>query len=367
MKYLIVGAGFSGAVIAEQLSKNIENKLLIVDERDHIGGNCYSKRDVETDIIEHVYGPHIFHTSNKCVWDYVSTFCKMMPFVNRVKSLYKGVLYPLPINLRTINQFFNKNFTPEEAEGFIQALGDKSIHNPANFEQQALKFIGKELYEAFFYGYTKKQWGCEPRELPSIVLKRLPVRFTSDDNYYSDVYQGIPENGYTEIFEKMLSSSNIELKLNTKFDNSWDMKHFDHIFYSGPIDAFFNYEYGRLSYRTVFFEKNVGEGDFQGNAVINYADENVPFTRIHEHKHFTPWQQHEKTIYFKEFSKETESGDIPYYPKRLENDLRKLELYKMAANQLTNITFVGRLGTYRYLDMHQIIEEALNIAAKHIN
>ncbi|MDQ0593037.1 UDP-galactopyranose mutase [Chryseobacterium ginsenosidimutans] len=363
-KYLIIGSGFSGAVIAEQLSKDPENHITVVDDRDHIGGNCYTERDTETNVMVHKYGPHIFNTDNKEVWDYIQNFCEMVPFINRVKSVYKGNVYSMPINLHTINQFFNKAMKPEEAKVFIESVAKNEIDEPQNFEEQAMKFIGKDLYKAFFYGYTKKQWGCEPTELPASILKRLPVRFNYNDNYYANPYQGIPKDGYTAIFEKMLASSNIEVKLNTKFDASWDLSEFEHVFYSGPIDAFFDFKYGRLSYRTVYFEKSVAEGDYQGNPVINYADPEVPYTRVHEHKHFTPWEQHEKTTYFTEYSKETEGNDIPYYPKRLKDDMEKLSLYEDEVKKLDKISFVGRLATYRYMDMHHVIGEALDLIKK---
>jgi UDP-galactopyranose mutase len=363
-KYLIVGSGFSGAVVAEQLSHNPENQILVIDERNHIGGNCYTERDNETGIMEHKYGPHIFNTDNQEIWDYVSRFCKLKPFVNRVKAQYKGAVYSMPINLHTINQFFDKTFNPEQAKLFIQGLGDDSIIEPANFEEQAKKMIGEELYKAFFYSYTKKQWGCEPNELPASILKRLPVRFDYNDNYYSNPLQGIPEEGYTSIFSKMLSHPQIELRLNTKFTREFPIDSFDHVFYTGPIDAFFDYKFGRLSYRTVFFEKNIAEGDYQGNAVINYSDENVPYTRIHEHKHFTPWESHNKTIYFKEYSKETQGDDVPFYPKRLADDLNKLQLYQGEVEKLSGFTFLGRLATYRYMDMHHVIGEALEVIKK---
>lgn len=365
-KYLIVGAGFSGSVLAEQLSKNSDNQIIVIDERSHIGGNCYTERDMDTNVMVHKYGPHIFNTDNKKVWDYIQQFCQMVPFTNRVKTVYKGTIYSLPINLHTINQFFNRALSPEEAKNFIRELANDNIVEPKNFEEQALKYIGEDLYRAFFYGYTKKQWGCDPSELPASILKRLPVRFNYNDNYYSNEFQGIPLNGYTEIFEKMLESPNIEVKLNTKFNSSWDLSQYKHVFYSGPIDSYFNYKFGRLAYRTVFFEKKTCDGDYQGNAVINFADSEIPYTRIHEHKHFTPWENHQKTTYFVEYSKETELEDIPYYPKRLNNDLEKLELYQNEVNKLNNLTFIGRLATYRYMDMHHVINEALSIAKRFI-
>jgi len=359
-KYLIIGAGFSGAVVAEQLSKT-DCQILVLDERAHLGGNCYTEREKDTGVMVHKYGPHIFNTDNKEVWEYIQQFCEMMPYINRVKADYKGNIYSLPVNLHTINQFFGKNLNPDQAKEFIGNLGDMSITEPKNFEEQALKFLGKDLYQAFFYGYTKKQWGCEPTELPASILKRLPVRFNYNDNYYASTYQGIPRDSYTAIFEKMLDSPNIEIQLNTKFDKDFDTSEFDEIFYTGPIDAFFDYKYGRLSYRTVFFERGETEGDYQGNAVINYADPDVPFTRVHEHKHFTPWEQHEKTVYFKEFSKETTEHDVPYYPKRLKGDMEKLALYEEEVKKLKRYTFLGRLATYRYMDMHHVIGDALTV------
>lgn len=365
-KYLIVGAGFSGAVIANQLSKDLGNKIVVVDERNHLGGNCYTKRDPETNVMCHIYGPHIFNTDNKDVWDYIQQFCEMVPFVNRVKSIYNGNVYSLPINLHTINQFFGKTFSPVEAKEFIDEVADKTILEPQNFQEQAMKFIGNDLYQAFFYGYTKKQWGCEPTELPASILKRLPVRFNYNDNYYANQYQGIPRDGYTAIFEKMLDAANIEVRLGEKFMSSDDVSEYDHVFYTGPIDTYFDFVYGKLSYRTVFFEKHNTEGDYQGNAVINYANPEVPYTRVHEHKHFTPWENLEKTTYFVEYSKETEGNDVPYYPKRLEQDLLKFEDYKLQAEKLSNVTFLGRLATYRYMDMHHVIAEALEVSKKFI-
>ncbi|MDX2048958.1 MAG: UDP-galactopyranose mutase [Chitinophagaceae bacterium] len=364
--FLIIGAGFSGAVIAERLVNSLDCRVLVIDERQHIGGNCHTARDESTGVMVHTYGPHIFNTDNEEVWNYLQQFGEFVPFVYRVKAVHNGQVYSLPVNLHTINQLFGKSFNPKEAEAFIASLADNTIAEPKNFEEQALKFLGEKLYRAFFYGYTKKQWGCEPRELPASILKRLPVRFNYNDNYYSNHIQAMPRDGYTAIFESMLTHPNIEVKLNTKFDDGFDTNGFEHIFYSGPIDAFFKYKHGRLSYRTVSFERNEGTGDFQGNAQINYTDESVPFTRIVEHKHFTPWEQHEKTVYFKEYSKETEADDVPFYPKRLSADMEKLKLYQQELATLPNYTFLGRLATYRYMDMHHVIAEALQKAKEFI-
>lgn len=359
-KFLIVGAGFSGAVLANQLAKQLDCVIDVWDERDHVAGNCHTKRDAGTNVMVHEYGPHIFNTDKKEIWDFVNSIVEFKPFINRVKANYKGSIYSLPVNLHTINQFFNKTFGPEEAKAFIESLGDKTITDPQSFEEQALKFLGKDLYHAFFYGYTKKQWGCEPSELPASILKRLPVRFNYNDNYYNNPYQGIPVNGYTELVEKLLDSPKINISLNKKFTYSSELlATYSHIFYTGPIDAFFDYKFGRLGYRTVTFEKHTTDGDYQGNAVINYCEETVPYTRVHEHKHFAPWEEHEKTVYFKEFSKETTADDIPYYPKRLEKDKKMLDAYRAEAEQSSNLSFLGRLATYRYMDMHHVIGEAL--------
>ena len=363
-KYLIIGAGFSGAVLAEQLSRNGKSMILIIDERNHIGGNCYTEKDPETGIMEHKYGPHIFNTDNLLVWNYISQFCRMIPYTNRVKAIYHNEVYSIPVNLHTINQFFRKTLNPNEAKIFIEGLGDKTITAPGNFEEQALKMIGADLYTAFFYFYTKKQWGCEPVELPASIINRLPVRFDYNDNYYTTSLQGIPEDGYTAVFEKMLNHPKIEVKLNTKYNDLFPVDEFDHVFYTGPIDAFFNYRYGRLSYRTVYFEKGFAEGDYQGNAVINFTDDSVPYTRIHEHKHFTPWKKYKKTIFFKEFSKETGENDVPFYPKRLRGDLEILQKYKSEIKRLKNFTFLGRLANYRYMDMHHVINEAFEISKR---
>jgi UDP-galactopyranose mutase len=326
-KYLIVGAGFSGAVLANQLCKHIDCVIDIWDERNHIGGNCHTKRDEATGIMVHEYGPHIFNTDKKEIWDFVNSFVEFKPFINRVKAKYKGKIYSLPVNLHTINQFFDKAFSPDEAKAFIAELADKNITEPKSFEEQALKFIGEDLYKAFFYGYTKKQWGCEPSELPASILKRLPVRFNYDDNYYNNPYQGIPVNGYSELIEKLLDNQKITVTLNTKFTFTDAVKNkYDHIFYTGPIDGFYDY------------------------------------TRVHEHKHFAPWEKHDKTIYFKEFSKETEATDIPYYPKRLAADKELLLQYRNEAEQQQQVSFLGRLATYRYMDMHHVIGEALDFA-----
>ncbi|TGK09937.1 UDP-galactopyranose mutase [Leptospira fletcheri] len=368
-KILIVGAGFSGAVVAHELSTSIfpAPEILVFDQRSHIAGNCHTLRDSSTGVMVHEYGPHIFHTDDLETWKYVNSFVPFRPFVNRVKGVHNGTVYSLPVNLHTINQLFGKQLGPTEAREFISSQADKKIGEPANFEEQALKFLGDRIYKAFFYGYTRKQWGCEPKELPASILKRLPVRFNYDDNYYSDPYQGIPEAGYSEIVKKMLDHPNIRIELNRKFVPDKDQDGFDHVFFTGPIDEYFGFKHGRLGYRTVTFERHEGTGDFQGNAVLNYCDPDIPWTRIHEHKHFAPWENHEKTVWFKEFSKETSEKDIPYYPKRLTEDLEIFAKYEKDASQLSKVTFLGRLATYRYMDMHHVIKEARETAGKFLD
>ncbi len=313
----------------------------------------------------HTYGPHIFHTSSERVWSFIRQFDEFVPFTNRVKAVTGGKVYSLPINLLTINQFFGKALTPAQSERFLESLGDHSIATPQTFEEQALRFVGRELYEAFFKGYTLKQWGTDPANLPASILKRLPVRFNYDDNYYSSTYQGMPRHGYTYIVERLLDHANIRLHLNTHADRGL-ASDFDHVFYSGPIDAWFDYETGRLGYRTLDFVEERHYGDYQGNAVINYCDLTVPWTRVSEHKHFSPWETHEGTVIFKEYSRACELGDTPYYPLRLVKEKTLLAKYVELAREERRITFVGRLGTYRYLDMHVAVGEALDIAERYI-
>jgi UDP-galactopyranose mutase len=374
MKILVIGAGFSGAVVARQLAESLSCQVEVWDEREHIGGNCHTERDPETGVMVHRYGPHIFNTDNERVWNYVRRFGDFRPFTNRVKAVTSRGVFTLPINLLTINQFFGKTLSPSEAEKFVRSLGDKTITEPDNFEEQALKMLGRDLYEAFFEGYTIKQWGCHPRELPASILKRLPVRFNYDDNYYSKRFQGIPAEGYTEVIRRILDQPNIRVQLRKSFralePSIMREEKPTLLIYTGPIDAFFDYREGRLGYRTVTFERiQTGAHDYQGNAVVNYTDRSVPWTRIHEHKHFAPWEAHERTVAFREFSKETEAADVPYYPKRLAPDMSILQRYRdlavaspVHASVGVPVSFLGRLATYRYMDMETVIGEALEFS-----
>lgn len=357
---LCVGAGFTGAVIGRQLAE-AGCSVTIIDSRSHIAGNCHTERDSETDVMTHVYGPHIFHTDDEEVWAYVNRFSQFKPYVNRVKTTVDGSVYSMPINLHTINQFYNKSMRPEEAMEFVASQAVKDIDTPSNFEEQALKFVGRDMYEAFFEGYTQKQWGRSPTDIPASVLKRLPLRFNYDDNYFSHKYQGMPENGYTELVENIVNHPSITLVLSQAFEKNMVNK-FDHVFYSGPLDGYFDYCYGRLEYRTLDFEKFYADGDYQGCAVMNEGDLSTPYTRTSEHKHFSPWEEHDRTVYFREYSRSCEPGDIPYYPVRLSSDNDILEKYTSLSLKEPRLSFVGRLGAFKYMDMDVTIREALNSA-----
>jgi UDP-galactopyranose mutase len=362
MRFLLVGAGLSGAVIGRELAE-AGHDCHIIDARDHVAGNCHTARDEATGVMMHIYGPHIFHTDDEGVWDYVNRFTRFMPYQNRVKSTTQGAVYSLPINLLTINQFFGKTMRPDEAREFIAGQADLSITDPQSFEEQALRFVGRPLYEAFFKGYTEKQWGCSPTELPASILKRLPVRFNYDDNYFFHRFQGMPRDGYTPMVEAILDHPRITVELNTPYDASM-ADDVDHVFWSGPLDGYFDYSLGRLGYRTLDFERFDHQGDYQGCAVMNYGDREVPYTRITEHKHFSPWESHEGSVCYREFSRAAEPGDIPYYPIRLVEEKALLEDYITLAERTAGVTFVGRLGTYRYLDMDVTIREALTTASE---
>ncbi|MGJ0508988.1 MAG: UDP-galactopyranose mutase [Methylocystis sp.] len=356
-RYCIVGAGLSGAVVARALGE-AGHDVLVVDERGGIGGNCATLRDPQTGIMTHLYGPHIFHTSDEKVWAYVQRFCAMMPYAHRVQAVARGHVFSLPVNLLTINQFFGLALNPAEAQALIAS---KTIPQeaPRHFEEQALSMIGRELYEAFFEGYTRKQWGLDPTELPAAILKRLPLRFNYDDSYFSHRFQGMPRDGYTEMIASILDAPRVELRLGESFESLGD--DFAHVIYSGPIDRYFNYRLGRLNYRTLEFQVLRSRGDFQGTAVLNYCDADVPFTRVTEHKHFAPWEKErfDETICYREYSRDCRPRDVPYYPIRLAKEQKTLNEYIALARSTPGVSFLGRLGSYRYLDMDVAIAEAL--------
>lgn len=356
----MAGAGLSCAVIARELAQ-AGHHVTVVEKRPHVAGNCHSVRDGATGVMVHVYGPHIFHTDDDEVWQYVQRFATFRPYVNRVKATTGGRVYSLPINLLTINQFFGQTLSPAEARRFIEARADTTIQAPASFEEQALRFVGRELYEAFFKGYTRKQWGVDPTRLPASILKRLPVRFNYDDNYFFHRHQGMPEEGYTAMVQRLLDHPRIELQLGATLTRA-DAARFDHLFWSGPLDGYFGCDEGRLPYRTLDFERFDGEGDVQGCAVMNYTDEAVPYTRITEHKHFAPWETHERSVCYREFSRACGPDDTPYYPVHLNDDAAMLQRYQARAAAEAGVSFVGRLATYRYLDMDVTIRAALDEA-----
>jgi UDP-galactopyranose mutase len=361
LTFCVVGAGFSGAVIARTLTEH-GHKVLVIDERSHVGGNCHTERDAKTGVMTHKYGPHIFHTDNERVYSFLCEFGDLVPYRHRVMAQVKGKIYSMPINLLTINQFFGTSLNPGEAKAFLNEKRRRDIAEPADFEEQALSMVGEEIYAAFFRGYTRKQWGMEPSELPASILKRLPLRFNYDDSYFSHRYQAIPRNGYTDIIKNILAKPGIEVRLKCSFEDI-DFP-CDHVVYSGAIDRFFGFDIGRLGYRTLDFETIYVDGDSQGTAMMNYCDEDVPFTRITEHRHFSPWETppSDGSILYREFSRLCGPTDIPYYPIRLVKEQALLKQYVERARGTSGVTFTGRLGTYRYIDMDVTIAEALKTA-----
>jgi len=363
-KYLIVGSGFFGATIAERIANDLEQEVLVIDKRPHFGGNSYSEVDSATGVEVHKYGSHIFHTNNEKIWSYVNRFSSFNQYRHRVWTTYQGKVFSMPINLATINQFYGKALSPSVAQEFIASeIARDKILNPANLEEQAISLIGRPLYQAFIRGYTAKQWETDPKQLPANIITRLPVRYNYNDRYFSDTFEGIPTDGYTKIFERMLKNERITLSLNTDFFKIRNQIPSDClVIFTGPIDRFFDYKHGELNWRTIDLEKEiVNVGDYQGTSVMNYADESVPYTRIHEFKHFHPARKHQddKSIIFREYSRFAQKADEPYYPINLESDKKIYSLYKAESEQLKNIIFGGRLGSYKYYDMHQAIGAAL--------
>lgn len=352
--YLIVGSGIYGAVFAREMT-SAGAKCLVVDKRKHIGGNCYTSNIHGINV--HEYGPHIFHTSNDKIWDYVNKFAKFNHFVNRPKILYHGNLYSFPINLFTLYQLWGVK-TPIEASKKLESIRVK-IENPTNLEEWVLSQVGEEIYEKFIYGYTTKQWGKNPKELPSSIIKRLPIRLSFDDNYFEDKYQGIPIGGYTQIFEKLLKDIPVELEVNYLKDREHLDSLADRVVYTGAIDEFFDYEFGVLEWRSLKFEQEVLDmSDFQGNAIINYTELDVPYTRICEHKHFEFGNQ-ERTVITKEYPQTWDKSKEKYYPV---NDEKNNDLYKKYKSKIDTSKYIfgGRLADYKYYDMHQVIGSSLN-------
>ncbi len=362
--YVVVGSGLLGSVVAERIASQLDSKVLVIEKREHIGGNCYSETDPDTGIEFHRYGTHIFHTSNEKVWNYIHRFTSLNTYRHQVLSSYKNKIYQFPINLETINSFYNMNLRPFEVDEFMSAIRDRTIKEPANFEEQAISLIGKDLYEAFFKYYTIKQWQIDPRKLPAAIFNRLPFRKNYVENYFFDQWQGIPENGYTALFQNLLSNKNIAVLLNTDFFSIRDrLKKDACIIYSGPIDRFFDYKFGKLSWRTLQFEKEIlNMEDYQGNAVINYPEQEIPYTRIHEPRHLHPEKNYtkEKTLILREYSL-ADNGTAPFYPIASRENMEIFQRYREEAARLENVFISGRLGDYKYYDMHQTIERALEI------
>jgi UDP-galactopyranose mutase len=369
---VIVGSGFSGAVIAERCSSVLGLRSVIIERRAHAGGNSYSEPDPDTGIEVHKYGAHLFHTGNKAVWNYINRFTTFTDYKHRVLSVHHDQVYAMPINLLTICQFFGKYMSPSEARALIDEQRAEMVGRaPRNLEEKAVSLIGRPLYEAFIRGYTIKQWQTDPRDLPETIITRLPVRLTFDTRYFEDRHEGLPTEGYARIFDRMLAHDDIALMLNTDFfllrPQIEAMGKL--IFYTGPIDRFFNYRFGQLGWRTVDFEREVlPQRDFQGAPVINYADETVPFTRILEFRHMHPERAYDddKTVIFREYSRSAGARDEPYYPIGRASDKAMYDEYQALAGAESHVICGGRLGTYRYLDMHQAIGAALSIFDRQI-
>lgn len=363
MRLVVVGSGFFGAVIAERVANDLGQSVSVIEKRDHIGGNSWSENDPETGIEVHRYGSHIFHAANEEVWSYICRFTEFNDYQHRVLTTASGTVYPMPINRMTVNRFYGLDLSPEEVAAFVAAEAAKeNSTEPGNLEEKAISLIGRPLYEAFIKGYTLKQWEKDPVELSADIITRLPVRSDDNDCYFSDAHEGIPLNGYAAVFKRMLDHPRIDVQLNTDFfDLRGELSKDTLLIYTGPIDRFFGYCHGKLEWRTVDFEREVQDtSEFQPVAVMNYADAEVSHTRIHEYKHYHPERSTtDQTVIFKEFSRVAGEGDDPYYPVNTKRNRMLYEKYRKDAEALPNVIFGGRLGTYRYLDMDDTIEEAL--------
>jgi UDP-galactopyranose mutase len=363
---VVVGSGFFGLTVAERCAADLGLRVLVIDRRNHIGGNAYSESEPRTGIEIHRYGAHLFHTSNTRVWEYANRFTAFTGYQHHVFTTYQGRVYQMPINLGTICEYFGKAMSPAEARSLVaEQAAEVDSAAARNLEEKAISLIGRPLYEAFIRGYTAKQWQTDPRELPAEIITRLPVRYTFDNRYFSDTYEGLPAHGYTAWLEKMADHPKIEVQLDTEFaDIRKNIVGNVPVVYTGPLDAYFDNAEGELSWRTLDFELEVcPTGDFQGTPVMNYADEDVPFTRIHEFRHFHPERDYptDKTVIMREFSRFAESGDEPYYPINTAEDRERLLKYRELAKREPGVLFGGRLGTYKYLDMHMAIGSALTM------
>jgi UDP-galactopyranose mutase len=357
-RFLIVGAGLFGATCARELT-DAGHRVQVIEKRDHIGGNCYTRYHEAADCHEHVYGAHIFHTSNEAIWSWVNRFARFNHYVNRVKVNWRGKLYSFPINLFTLYQLWGVT-TPAQAREKLDAVREP-IAQPANLEEWCLAQVGREVYERFVRGYTVKQWQRDPRELPASLIRRLPIRLTFDDNYFEDRYQGIPIGGYTAMFERMLSGIEVQTGVDFLADRDYWQARADHVIYTGPIDAYFGHDAGRLEYRSLRFATELLDTpDLQGNAVVNYTEENVPFTRILEHKHFDLSSRGSHTLVTHEYPQAWSPGMPEFYPVATEDNQQLFRRYRSRADELSSrLSFGGRLGEYRYYDMHQVIGSAL--------
>ncbi len=371
---IVVGSGFFGLTVAERAASQLGKKVLIVERRNHLGGNAYSEPESETGIEVHKYGAHLFHTSNKRVWDYVNKFTSFTDYQHRVFAMHDGTAYQFPMGLGLINQFFGRYYSPDEARTLIaEQAGEFSSEEATNLEEKAISLIGRPLYEAFIRDYTAKQWQTDPKELPAGNITRLPVRYTFNNRYFNDTYEGLPVDGYAAWLHAMADHENIEVRLDTDWFEVRDDIRAAHpdapVVYTGPLDRYFDYAEGELGWRTLDFDLEVlPTGDFQGTPVMNYNDADVDYTRIHEFRHFHPERADkyptDKTVIMKEYSRFAESGDEPYYPINTPEDRTMLEAYrKRAAAEAkdNHVLFGGRLGTYQYLDMHMAIASALSM------
>ena len=369
---IVVGSGFFGLTIAERAATQLDKRVLVVERRHHLGGNAYSEAEPETGIEVHKYGAHLFHNSNQRVWDYVRQFTDFTGYQHRVFAMYDGQAYQFPMGLGLVSQFFGRYFSPDEARALIaEQSAEINTDDAQNLEEKAISLIGRPLYEAFVKGYTAKQWQTDPKDLPASIISRLPVRYNFDNRYFNDTYEGLPVDGYTAWLQNMAADERIDVVLNTDWFDVRDSLRAESpgapVLYTGPLDRYFDYSEGRLGWRTLDFEMEVLPiGDFQGTPVMNYNDPDVPFTRIHEFRHFHPERDYptDKTVIMREYSRFANDDDEPYYPINTDSDRAILAAYRARAKAETEenrVLFGGRLGTYQYLDMHMAIASALNM------